>query len=590
MSSPPSLAALCANWQAATDIEMTAPLSSLLGNALAGRDILSVGAISFPPFVGGTASYSYEQPPFQDPLRPTHGEPGLPDAMTGWSGRLLIDGKPVMADKSRWCADKVDRATLLLGPPGLYVHTSVSLAATSDGLKNSRGILFEITIDEVSGASRAAARASPTNVSVEMQGIVRKFIDKTLWKFGHPTTLRNETSQFAVSGHGTSGVSVADTRSPAATAFMFTQAADSLVLSTPTSAGPQTLVGGRADFLVAAFPFKVGLALAIDESEALALAEAQRLSRGMAASVEAASALWRARWRDAFTPGNRRYSGHLPTMSGDRDVGRIYYNSVLSFLSIERRVVDPSVAWAHAYTTGAPRTGVTSCYYWDQPYQSTLLSLLDPLYVRRFYRQALANGLNGSYEISYFSGKGEGRWYAFNSMSLFTLATVYVKVTGDVDFLLGPAEPAAASATASAPADILYAAATSASALASALAPTSTPASVPASVPASTPPPGPALCSVIELATQVAADGPLRFGLSDFGGNLNLLECVPRSGYLLLPSPLPCVLPCFLHVLAWPPARGTPSLMLHAQPRRLFSSAACLPVGACRSTSMVCPP
>ena len=78
---------------------------------------------------------------------------------------------------------------------------------------------------------------------------------------------------------------------------------------------------------------------------------------------------------------------------------------VLSFLSLERRVVDPAVAWAQAYTTGGPRTGVTTCYYWDNAYQATLLSLLDPASIaagaiRRFTVGA-PNGRNGTMKLLY---------------------------------------------------------------------------------------------------------------------------------------------------------------------------------------------
>ena len=125
----PSLDALCGTWQAASELTPTAPLSSLRGGCTVGRDVLSVGACTFPPFVGGTASLSYEAPPYADPLRPDHPEPGLPDNLTGWSGRLLLNDLPVAASRSRWCPHRVEREGALLG---FTVRTSVSLAANPD--------------------------------------------------------------------------------------------------------------------------------------------------------------------------------------------------------------------------------------------------------------------------------------------------------------------------------------------------------------------------------------------------------------------------------------------------------------------------
>ena len=120
------------------------------------------------------------------------------------------------------------------------------------------------------------------------------------------------------------------------------------------------------------------------------------------------------------------------------------------------------------------------------PYQATLLSLLDPAYVRRFILRALGAGLDNAYEINYMSGKGEGRRYAFNDMSIFSLAQTYLRVSGDASLLLEVTEGAA-----------------------------------PTSV----------LCALLGLATGAPAKGPLLYGLADFGSNQNLLECVPQYAH-----------------------------------------------------------
>jgi hypothetical protein len=394
-----------------------------------------------------------------------------------------------MAEQSRWCAHRVDRLAHISS--GSRVSTSVSLATASGGELNSRAVLFDV---EVSLSDLAAPE--PAKLSIELQGIVRRFTDPTLWTFGHPTTLKNQTSDFRVRELvNRSGVVVIDSRSSAATALVLTVSADALLLSPPVPGSAANLVGGRADFDLtnhrdaqrgAKGTFRVGIALAIDEQPAAAEAEARRLAASFSTSVADAAALWERRWQDAFTPDNERYSGHVPTISGDTSVRRLYELSVLSFLSLERRVVDPAVAWSQAYTTGGPRTGVTTCYYWDNAYQATLLSLLDPAYARKYVLRALSQGLNATYEIDYFSGRGEGRWYAFNDMSLITLALTYVKVSGDADILW---DKAASTADGD---------------------------------------PRPVLCSLLDLATHAPADGPLTYGLADFGGNLNLLECVPQ--------------------------------------------------------------
>ena len=90
--------------------------------------------------------------------------------------------------------------------------------------------------------------------------------------------------------------------------------------------------------------------------------QARSLAAGFDAAREAAAAHWEGRWSAAFAAGNGQYSGHLPSLEGDADVGRTYYLSALSLLSMERRVQHKGVAWDQAYTTGGPRTGVTTDY------------------------------------------------------------------------------------------------------------------------------------------------------------------------------------------------------------------------------------
>ena len=92
------------------------------------------------------------------------------------------------------------------------------------------------------------------------------------------------------------------------------------------------------------------------------------------------------------------------------------------------------------------------------------------------------------------SGKGEGRPYAFNSFSLFSLVTTYLRVTADVSLLDEVIDIPAQQQDAERGDGV------------------GTNSSV--------------LCSLYSLA----ADGQKRpqiGGLADYGGNMNLLECVP---------------------------------------------------------------
>lgn len=309
----------------------------------------------------------------------------------------------------------------------LAVDTIVSMATMQ------RAVLYEINVTPRSGA---AVGPVTFELSVDMQGIVRLFNGTDDWQFGHSTTFRNQTGpdQFSVSAleldsdgrkQRRRGVIVADRRTSAAAALLLTRHMDELVLR-PDGAGTGGLVGGRATVSVGTTspgsPYRLGLVLAVSETAAAAREMAMAMA-GTPAAFDAAAAAaadgWQARWRSAFTPGNGHYSGHLPiitTAAGPAAaaaaaVSDVYYRSAVSFLSIEKAVEDThtTTTWTRAYTTGGPRTGVTADYFWDMPYQSTLLSLLDPAYVRTFALQALQSGIHSTYEINYMSGKGEGR-------------------------------------------------------------------------------------------------------------------------------------------------------------------------------------
>ena len=52
---------------------------------------------------------------------------------------------------------------------------------------------------------------------------------------------------------------------------------------------------------------------------------------------------WENRWADAFTPGNRHFSGHLPVLvTDDAALGRNYYMGVYSLLSVESHAIRPA--------------------------------------------------------------------------------------------------------------------------------------------------------------------------------------------------------------------------------------------------------
>ncbi|CAN5438700.1 hypothetical protein BH09VER1_BH09VER1_46350 [soil metagenome] len=103
-------------------------------------------------------------------------------------------------------------------------------------------------------------------------------------------------------------------------------------------------------------------------------------------TVVVAKAWWDELWQSAFTPGNIRFSGHLPVVgSSDDFVGKLYYMGVLTLLCLRRR-------YAHSlldssYLTLGTRRGEGSIYLaWDLPYISQVLARLDPVALREHWK------------------------------------------------------------------------------------------------------------------------------------------------------------------------------------------------------------
>ncbi len=142
---------------------------------------------------------------------------------------------------------------------------------------------------------------------------------------------------------------------------------------------------------------------------------------------------WEKRWEDAFTPGNKRYSGHFPTLvSNNPKLNRMYYMALMTLLQMERTSFKHS---KRCFVTVGPQYGTTLEYFWDTALFSTLYSLLDPRGFKENLTKWLDVDIHSHYAIDYLTGQGVGPWYAPNDYSLFTAFWNYATTTGDVNFL-----------------------------------------------------------------------------------------------------------------------------------------------------------
>jgi hypothetical protein len=146
-------------------------------------------------------------------------------------------------------------------------------------------------------------------------------------------------------------------------------------------------------------------------------------------------------WHAMFTPGNRHFSGHLPTLrTPDAGLEKSYYMAALLALYMRNTRVS---AAGPVFLTGGPRLGPTTTYFWDHTEWSRLYALLEPAGMRSWLLRALSGPYNESFGFDTRNGGPLGNQYAANDYALFRLIEHYVCVTGDTAFLDERAGPVA---------------------------------------------------------------------------------------------------------------------------------------------------
>jgi hypothetical protein len=224
-------------------------------------------------------------------------------------------------------------------------------------------------------------------------------------------------------------------------------AADGLILLSRTSAAalaqrtapPPTAPSGRAfEFVRTLGPGEesaVVLHVGVGPDRSAALAAATPVAFQHLAAAAAAD--WTAELAAAFTPGNDRFGGHLPTLATRCEPLRaLYLNAVLAVLVMRR--ITPHGPHPHTYVTLMPRYWVTTSFLNDWSLTALLLVLLDPACVRAHAERWLERGVERHFGLEYVSGASTGNWYSCNAYAMTRLISTYVRVTGDEAWLDRP--------------------------------------------------------------------------------------------------------------------------------------------------------
>ncbi|MFF3562404.1 hypothetical protein ACFYXS_20430 [Streptomyces sp. NPDC002574] len=220
---------------------------------------------------------------------------------------------------------------------------------------------------------------------------------------------------------------VADSRSPARSAYAFAEPPDTL-----TARGARGLAHWDvrlAPGQARALEFVLDIGSSQESTHSVATAAARTFGAVFAGVAER----WRATWRHAFTPGNPEFSGHLPVLhTGDADLARTYYLGALLAVYMRNTRVSRT---GPVFLTGGPRLGPTTTYFWDQSEFARTAALLEPRGMRAWLLAALAQPYDHCHSFDTYNLLPVGNHYAANDHALFRTATTYVTVTGDTGVL-----------------------------------------------------------------------------------------------------------------------------------------------------------
>jgi hypothetical protein len=308
--------------------------------------------------------------------------------------RVAFDGVEFPAVETRWHAYRALRRNL--DCYGLVVETDTRM------VNEQRGVLCRIT------ATNATAKPLKTKITLLVPGLLQAD--------GVGVVNRTQRANF---------VSVVR---PARKPDSVTTETNGVCWNWAVSLPP----GGKVELGFVAGDEKVSLAAQTDARVAGWVARFD-------AVMDECESVWEQRWADAFTPGNKHFSGSLPVLkTADAALCRNYYMGALTMLILERTQFP--VSPRSFITSGERGDGIQ--YYWDASMQATAWALLEPAGMKATLRRWLVQNARSGAHTSVATPHGYDTndydkitGYAFNACTIFKTADEYLRVTGDRAFL-----------------------------------------------------------------------------------------------------------------------------------------------------------
>jgi hypothetical protein len=361
-------------------------LTNFLGCAQAALDIVGVRSLSFPPFAQGEQSTAVM----------ASGE-----LVTGV---LYVDGEYFTAAKQpvafAWQPDRVERRASYKGfdfDSTMIVPFDTQAAAVALRVRNS------------------GRTARTVEIKLALRGGVSKSV--TPWNAAYsPAEFDN-------------GATV--DRARGAVLFTAAHSAACAVQGSWPVADEVT-----ASWLVYRLTLKPGqtwrctFVIAMDEQPARAQETYDRLVRDFDGAAAAVRREWDAELAAVYTPGNDRYSGHLPLLvTTDEAVRRLYHMAAMTTIFFKR--TSSHSVYGRTYVTLAPRYWQTTTFLWDISLSSMLLAQLDPATLRAMIENWMQMDVHKHVGSEYLTGAGVGPWYSVNDFAMCRMSREYLRWTGD---------------------------------------------------------------------------------------------------------------------------------------------------------------
>jgi hypothetical protein len=143
---------------------------------------------------------------------------------------------------------------------------------------------------------------------------------------------------------------------------------------------------------------------------------------------------WNEEIKAAYTPGNSRYSGHMPELeTTDKDILKLYNMGILGIIYFKRD--SPYSVLGRTYDTLMPRYWQSVTFIWDYALSSLTHALLDPAVQQKYLEHWMLMNIHKHFGTEYLTGGPVGPWYSVNDFALMTIARNYLVWSGNHGWL-----------------------------------------------------------------------------------------------------------------------------------------------------------